>query len=230
MSNFGNLISSLQQQFSPAMVVVLLFGAATVLGILLGASLVGLITSPRQRRRHNQLVAERDQLKKSLKNSQITAVRLQAKFNTLSAKHKSFDAVTSRQEKRIESLSEKLVSAESMAERHKDAQRKAEKRELAQREKAELVAKQRDDTQRQKATRVARQAESVQKDAASGAIKDPPTLVKRAPIVDQDFLSSAESGMIPDDQIIPILPEAEMTANVEAYELSDLEQLVDQDV
>lgn len=56
-----------------------------------------------------------------------------------------------------------------------------------------------------------------------------PTLLKRVPEHNEGSLTAADTGIIPDDQIIPTLPEAELTANVEAYDLSDLEDLVLQD-
>lgn len=56
-----------------------------------------------------------------------------------------------------------------------------------------------------------------------------PTLLKRVPEQNEGSLTAADTGIIPDDQIIPTLPEAELTANVEAYDLSDLEDLVLQD-
>ncbi len=56
-----------------------------------------------------------------------------------------------------------------------------------------------------------------------------PTLLKRVPADNEGSLTAADTGIIPDDQIIPTLPEAELTANVEAYDLSDLEDLVLQD-
>ncbi len=64
----------------------------------------------------------------------------------------------------------------------------------------------------------------------SAKIAEPPTLIRRVRNIDEGSLSPAEAGIIPDDQIIPTLPEAELTANVEAYDLSDLEDLVNEDV
>ncbi len=60
--------------------------------------------------------------------------------------------------------------------------------------------------------------------------KFPPTLIKRVTLADEKALSEPDTGIIPDDQVIPTLPEAELTANVEAYDLSDLEELVNQDL
>ena len=59
--------------------------------------------------------------------------------------------------------------------------------------------------------------------------KVPPTLIKRVSSDSESSPNSFENGIIPDDQVIPILSEAELTANVEAYDLSDLEDLVGQD-
>jgi len=68
--------------------------------------------------------------------------------------------------------------------------------------------------------------------SAAGAqnLSEPPTLIKRVRRNEEDSLNTTETGIIPDDQIIPILPEAELTANVEAYDLSDLEDLVNEDL
>jgi len=65
---------------------------------------------------------------------------------------------------------------------------------------------------------------------AAAKPSEPPTLIKRVSSYKEGSLSSSEAGIIPDDQIIPTLPEAELTANVEAYDLSDLEDLVSEDM
>lgn len=59
--------------------------------------------------------------------------------------------------------------------------------------------------------------------------KDPPTLIKRVPAAKDSALYGSDTGIIPDDQVIPTLPEAELTANVDAYDLSDIEELGKQD-
>lgn len=255
MTSFGNFISTLQEQFGPTVVVSLLFGAATILGIMFGASLMGLFAGALKRRSFKKITTERDELRKllqnsqsnaaglqaekdtlsvrhvdvevrdelqkSLQNSEANSARLQAEKDTLNAKHNGSDELISRQVTRIATLTAKLTAAETLAAQHEAAQRELVKREAARREEAKREEVRRKDAQRKEA--------QVAKVLANEA-KAPPTLIKRVPSADESSLSYVDTGMIPDDQIIPIMPEAELTANVEAYDLSDLEDLVGQDV
>ena len=214
MNSLGNLIVALQGNFSPAAVVSLLFGLAAVLGLLLGVSLMGLIAASRKRRSLRAIKEERELLVKSLQDSKAYAVRLQAEKDSLAAKHNGFDALIVRQKSHIGLLTKKLSAAEKLAAEEKAA-RQAEV--IRQKERAARQEKE------------AQQGASKELNAIPFDAKAPPTLIKRVPSSDERSSNAMGTGIIPDDQVIPVLPEAELTANVEAYDLSDLEDLIGQD-
>ena len=214
MNSLGNLITALQGNFSPAAVVSLLFGLAAVLGLLLGVSLMGLIAASRKRRSLRAIKEERELLVKSLQDSKAYAARLQAEKDSLAAKHNGFDALIVRQKSHIGLLTKKLSAAEKLAAEEKAA-RQAEV--IRQKERAARQEKE------------AQQGASKELNAIPADVKAPPTLIKRVPSSDESSSNSMGTGIIPDDQVIPVLPEAELTANVEAYDLSDLEDLIGQD-
>jgi len=188
MNSFGSLLTSLEAQFSPPVVIALLFGLAALLGLLLGASLMGLWSGSRRRRHLAAAVEERDLLQQLLSDSRLHGARLQADYDGLESKHKGVQAHASRQDERVIELTSELETAESLS--------RARQRELLTRPDSKVE-------------------------------QSLPTLVKRVYKPEERSPSIAETGIIPDDQVIPDLPEAELTANVEAYDLSDLEDLVD---
>jgi len=105
------------------------------------------------------------------------------------------------QETHIETLSGKLTAAENIAKESEAARSK-----LAKREEAWLAT------------------------MRANEHLPPPTLTKRVASVDEGLSSLAESDMIPDDQVIPVITEADLTANIEEYDLADIEDVIGQDV
>jgi len=87
MSNFGNLIGTLQEQFSPFAVVSILFGLTAILGLLLGVSLMGLFSAARNRRIFRQVAKDRDRLEDSLRSSQANEKRVETVKDILNAKY-----------------------------------------------------------------------------------------------------------------------------------------------
>ena len=236
MNSIGDFISSLQEQYEPMTVVGLLFGTAAILGMILGICLMGLIAAVRKRRALRKLVTERNQLKRSLQNSQSATMRLQTAYDTLNSKHKGVDAIIMRQKKSLASLNIKLASAEDLIQQNDEAKLNAVRLEKARQEEARLeeearrAAVLREKKQLEESRRaVAQQRAEARREAAPAAAKAPPTLIRRVSSQDEEYLTSSETGIIGDDEIIPILPEAELTANVEAYDLSELEELIGED-
>jgi len=190
MSSFSELITNLGEQFGPALVIGLLLGVASLLGLIFGVSIASIIGSAARRRRQAAQAEELDLVQGLLSDSRQFTARLQAEHDTLRAKHNGIEAHAARQDNRVKQLTSELETAESLS--------RARQRELLTR--SEL-----------------------------GGDADLPTLIKRVPTETDPTPNHQDAGIIPDDQIIPTLPEAELTANVEAYDLSDLEDLVDQD-
>jgi len=174
MSSFSELIANLGEQFGPALVIGLLLGVASLLGLIFGVSIASIIGSAARRRRQAAQAEELDLVQGLLSDSRQNGI----------------EAHAARQDNRVKQLTSELETAESLS--------RARQRELLTR--SEL-----------------------------GGDADLPTLIKRVPTETDPTPNHQDAGIIPDDQIIPTLPEAELTANVEAYDLSDLEDLVDQD-
>ena len=149
MSSFSNILSSLQQQFGPTGLVILLFGLATLLGLVLGASIMGMIAPSRKRRDFKALIDERDELKATLESSKASAAHLISERDSLHAKHKNVESITSSQEERIATLSMKLTAADNLVKKHEAAQREvaslqAEQQELAKNDAAQRATEQRE--------------------------------------------------------------------------------------
>ncbi len=191
MSGFAaNAMTFLEDQFSPMMVLAILFGVSALLGMFLGGSIIGALSAWRTRLKLRKIADANDTLEKLLVESRQSGVKLQAELDKLRSRCNGLEAKLDRGDESVDAVRRELSEA---------------KAQVRQREKENALLK--------------RAAEK----------KNPPTLIKRVRPVKESALSGSDTGIIPDDQIIPTLPEAELTANVDAYDLSDIEELGKQD-
>jgi len=197
----NNFISALEGQYGPAMVIGLLLTMAVLLGILFGASLVALLASLRKRQWLEANQADHNALQSLLAEARAQSARIKTEQETAEIE------LELQQTQAHEALArhDALVSRTQLQD---DRIIKLQ----AELEAAESLSR-------------ARQRELLSR-RDFGGDNELPTLIKRVSGGNKISPSLIDSGIIPDDQIIPTLPEAELTANVEAYDLSDLEDLV----
>lgn len=306
MRSLSNLLSTLEAQYGPAMMVGLLFGLAALLGLIFGASIMGALASASRRRALRESEEEHELLQNLLNDTRLNGSRLQSENNSLKATMASVDSLETKQEREIKQLStelkaaqlalvakekelaakEKLLVASADSQSGQSPQLGSENTESSEELKQALL-KARDQGRRegreaglkdgleqgrsegkqaglQEGRELGREEgfiegkvqglEKTKKEVLDGSAArmavaaaatpaavagasavaaksaEPPTLIKRVRSEGEGSLSPAEAGIIPDEEIIPILSEAELTANVEAYDLSDLEDLVSEDL
>jgi len=204
MSSFSNILTSLELQFNPTTIIILLLGLVALFGLVLGVCSMAIVSIKRRHKMMQKLIDERNLLEQLLEESRLQSARLQSErdefeldlqlqqteTDSTAAQHGALVAHVSSQDDRIMKLAAELEAAESLS--------RARQRELLSRRAPEEDA-------------------------------ELPTLNKRVLGSNHSSQSEHDTGIIPDDQLIPTLPEAELTANVDAYDLSDLEDLVGQE-
>jgi len=284
MISVANLFNNLEAEFGPAMMVALLFGLATLLGFILGASIMGIVGASRRRRARRESEEEQELLQNLLNDTRMHTARLQTENDTLKANEASAHERDAKHERDARHLNTELRAAQMSLEvkeqeladierqlrqqphPHSNSGAVASSAELNQALKKALeqgrsegleVGMQdglergrmegrrmglvegreegRQEVSRREGASSAQVGASAYTAGAAGysgaaQAPEPPTLTKRVEVNEESSLSDSETGIIPDDQIIPNLPEAELTANVEAYDLSDLEDLVSEDL
>ena len=251
---------------------VLLFGLAALLGLILGASLMGIAGAARRRRMQREAEEEQELLQNLYNDTRLHGARLQAENVSLKDSLANISDRDERYEREVKQLGTELKAAQmSLQVKEKDLAEKESLLSDLERNQSQYQAPTHpesvDQTRHDEALEKERNEgikaglkdglergrlaglaegrelgrEEARKEAAalsklSGAsgfaanASEPPTLIKRARGNKENLPSTSDTGLIPDDQIIPTLPEAELTANVEAYDLSDLEDLVNEDL
>jgi len=201
MSSMSNFITNLADQFGPALVMGLLLAVVACLGILLGASCAAIIGSVRRRRWLEDTQEDQRTLQKLLADARVQSARVQAAQATAEVE------LEMQQTQATEALAmhDALVSRTQLQDdRIVQLQSELEAAESLSRARQRELLSRRDQRE---------------DDAL-------PTLIKRVYSSNNVAPCVVDTGIIPDDQVIPDLPEAELTANVDAYDLSDLEELV----
>lgn len=256
MRSLFNILSTLEARFGPEVTVVILFGLAAFLGLLLGLSLMGIWGASRRRRLRREAEEEQELLQNLYNDQRLLCSGLQSENDSLKVRMANVDDREARHEREARQLNTELKAAQ-MSLQVKERELVEKLRLINDLEQNQNVQSSHLPMEKGKYISVGavpggrlvqgqvagrgRVGEEARKDTSavsqlSGAAgiaanaAEPPTLTRRVRGAKANSLVAAETDLIPDDQVIPTLPEAELTANVEAYDLSDLEDLVNEDL
>ena len=108
MRSLSNILSTLEAQFGPTILVVLLFGLAALLGLILGASLMGIAGAARRRRMQREAEEEQELLQNLYNDTRLHGARLQAENVSLKDSLANISDRDERYEREVKQLGTEL--------------------------------------------------------------------------------------------------------------------------